>query len=168
MNAIVDRFRLYIDGLDGVVDGMLDRADDPDDVYARLGEWWQDLQLVGTFVGVDRMKVWRALSVDMQTGAITDVIEFDGLGVYWTYRKGDATPYSGQRGLDIVVLEAEVGVDDIDFVDTLELQLDSGIDEREIRLKNSVDVKLTAVFWRTGPDRYKRLRNTPKRGVAGR
>src|SRR5208282_2785083 len=91
-----------------------------------------------TFLSLgEPLTLYRAVKMDLGRP-----LETDGFGVYWTWDENSAIPHGAPSGGKTYVFRGSVRRSDVDWDDTLTLQLTTGQEENEIRLKNFVQVKI--------------------------
>ena len=81
-------------------------------------------------------------------------LKTDGIGIYWTWDENAAEAHCGHysKGEKQYTLRCEVKASDVDWYDTLFLNMDPSTgEEKEIRLKEGVRVKVTG--WKESSDR---------------
>ena len=78
------------------------------------------------------------------------VIDFNKLGVFWTYIKRDAKCYQSKGGchLDIIV-EATIEDIQVDWLTTLMINI-SNVNEKEIRIKKKEPIIINNVYYKKG------------------
>ena len=101
------------------------------------------------------INVYRAVSLgkdalDSDGGGYEDIYDlitkgYSGVGYYWSWKKGGETPYRGEwNHKDVFSIYGKVSPHDIDWTATLYKNAYGLRDEREIELKNKVNVQVYA------------------------
>jgi hypothetical protein len=119
-------------------DELLDQA-----LGERYNDWMTMLERQGVFLG-DKLEIYRGVSVKNP-----EDIDFQNLGVFWTWKKDKAQNYSDKNTkLPLVIITARVGVEQINIKETLRKIVWAGysLDESEceITLKNRARIEVLA------------------------
>ena len=143
-----------------------DREEIVDRVKAMAREMYDRVvgQIIDFFNGKETIVLFRSVMVEDTDSFIRDMVnrgkvyyegQWKGVGVYWAWDFESAASYWGEDG-DEVVIESEVGCDDIDFLETVKAFLvysgsmlkryDEEADENEVRLKEGRKILLKSVY----------------------
>jgi len=87
--------------------------------------------------------IWRAITV--KDNWVNHLEKFGGrLGIYWSWDKNAAEPHWGyDNGKISILIESEVNVDHIDWIETIQLNMHPSYkEEKEIRLFKNTPLKI--------------------------
>ena len=115
-----------------------------------------------------KAKVWREIEVPSFDGFVDCIADFSpdrckerGIGIFWAWDVEHAEAVDSEHGCpeggELAVIEAVVGVDDVDFRETYIANAVYNLSENEIRLKPDRPILVTRVCKRVESSRRSRL-----------
>jgi len=121
-----------LDVLVGMGEDVVEEGEDFVQILAQAAEKYAAHVVDG------RMRLYRAISVAEDWSP-----EQDGLGIFWCLTSERAYPYWGAPGSHVVI-EGEVGVDDVNLWVTLATEF-SALTEEEVRLYPTASVQVLGI-----------------------